>query len=200
MNPRARVVPIAFALLVTLLLPASGLAQDDPKSGPRPQPPPAPGTPAGAPHYQGRSAGQAEVGEPAPDFELDSTTGRPIRLSSYRGRWVLMVFGDRKETVAPMARVAARLDSAGIHLLGICNEKSYFLESYARRSKFPFPLLADVTREISDLYGLYDARERFVLPGFILIGPRGTVHFALLGQTLPPEDVARLARYVAARP
>ncbi len=34
----------------------------------------------------GGSALAAEVGDPAPDFRLKSTTGRPIALSDYRGK------------------------------------------------------------------------------------------------------------------
>ena len=200
MKTRALMVPFAMSVLMALPCPTAGFAQESSKQAPRIQQPPPPPNSTGSPQFQSRAGGEAEVGERAPDFELDGSNGRPVKLSSYRGRWVVLVFGDRKETVAPMAAVAASLDSSGISLLGVCNEKSYFLEAFARRKRFPFPILADVTREISDMYGLYDSRDRSVLPGFIMIGPRGTVRFALLGQSLPAEDVARLARYVSARP
>lgn len=36
--------------------------------------------------FHGASALAAEVGEPAPDFRLKSTTGKPIALSDYRGK------------------------------------------------------------------------------------------------------------------
>jgi peroxiredoxin len=199
MTLRAHFALLALSLCVAASTIAPAGAQDVSKTGPRPQQP-GPATTSGSPQFQSRIEGLASVGELAPDFELDASTGRPLRLWSYRGRWVLLVFGDRKETVAPMASVAANLDSARIQLIGVCNEKAYFLEAYAKQRRFPFPLLADVTREISDMYGLYDSRERFVLPGFVLIDPRGTVQFAILGQTLPAADIARLARYVAARP
>jgi len=200
MKTRAVVATLLSSLILAGALAGTARAQDDAKTGPRPQAPPSAGTPPGSPQFQSRISGEAAVGERAPDFELDGSQGRPVRMSSYRGHWLVLVFGDRKETVAPMAEVAASLDSAGIRVLGVCNEKSYFLEAFARQQKFPFPLLADVTREISDMYGLYDSRERFVLPGFVMIGPSGIVRFALLGQKLPPADVARLAKYVAARP
>ena len=156
--------------------------------------------PHGEPQFQSRISGDVAVGEPAPDFELDASDGRHLQLSSLRGRWVILVFGDRKETVAPMAQVAASLDSAGITLVGVCNEKTYFLASFVKQARFPFPILSDVTREISAMYGLDDSRERSVQPGFVMIEPHGNVRFALLGETLPPADVARLARFVAARP
>lgn len=33
-----------------------------------------------------------QEGEPAPDFELTDTRGRPIRLSQFRGRPVVLAF------------------------------------------------------------------------------------------------------------
>jgi cytochrome oxidase Cu insertion factor (SCO1/SenC/PrrC family) len=37
-------------------------------------------------------AGAAEVGQPAPDFELDSSRGGKIKLSNLRGKNVLINF------------------------------------------------------------------------------------------------------------
>ena len=195
--PLAVVVSSLILLAAALLFPGASLAQKD---GPRPDGPPGPPKTSGSPQFQVRISGDVMVGEGAPDFELDGSHARSVRLVDYRGKWVLLVFGDRKETVAPMREVHQQLDAVGIGMLGICNEKSYFLEAYAKQSNFPFLLLADITREISDMYGLYDSKDRFVEPGFELLDPNGVVRFAILGKILPPPDVARLARYVAARP
>jgi peroxiredoxin Q/BCP len=135
----------------------------------------------------------------APDFELPGSAGKQVKLSSYRGHWLILAFGDRKETVSPLREVCAELDSSGIHLLGVCAEKTYFLSSFVNRESFPFTILADDTREISDLYGLYESRERKVLPGYILINPKGEIRLSMLGQTLPPGDVARVVKYVTTR-
>lgn len=199
MRRAPHVVSPLFAVGFTVALAATAFAQVGLKEPPRQSPSPAT-SPRGEPQFQSRISGDVAVGEPAPDFELDASDGRHLQLSSMRGRWVILVFGDRKETVAPMASVAASLDSSGISLVGICNEKTYFLAAYVKQTRFPFPILSDVTREISAMYGLDDPRERSVQPGFVMIEPSGNVRFALLGETLPPADVARLALFVAGRP
>jgi len=193
------VISPLFAVCFTVVLVSGASAQVGLKEPPRQSPSPAV-TPRGEPQFQNRISGDVAVGELAPDFELDASDGRHLQLSSLRGHWVILVFGDRKEMVAPMAEVAASLDSSGIALVGVCNEKTYFLASYVKQTRFPFPILSDVTREISAMYGLDDARERSVQPGFVMIEPHGNVRFALLGETLPPRDVARLALFVAGRP
>ena len=199
MRRAPHVVSPLFASCLALVLTVPAHGQVGLKEPPRQSASPAT-SPHGEPQFQSRISGDVAVGELAPDFELDASDGRHVQLSSLRGRWVILVFGDRKETVAPMASVAATLDSAGISVLGVCNEKTYFLASYVKQTRFPFPILSDVTREISAMYGLDDSRERSVQPGFVMIEPGGNVRFALLGETLPPGDVARLALYVAGRP
>ena len=199
MRRAPHVISPLFAVALTVALASAAVAQVGLKEPPRQSASPAV-VPHGEPQFQNRISGDVAVGELAPDFELDASDGRHLQLSSLRGRWVMLVFGDRKETVAPMAQVAGTLDSSGISVVGICNEKTYFLASFVKNTRFPFPILSDVTREISAMYGLDDPRERSVQPGFVMIEPRGNVRFALLGETLPPDDVARLARFVVARP
>lgn len=194
-----RVLSLSLVLCLTLSAAAARAQGKEPPPPPRQQPQ-GPATSSGAPQFSPHIYGEAEVGEKAPDFELDGSESKPVKLSAYRGRWVILAFGDRKETVAPVREVAAKLDSAGIALLGICNEKAYFLVAFAKNTRFPFLLLADVTREVSAMYGLEDSHAREVLPGYVMIDPKGDVQFALLGQSIPPADLARLARYVAARP
>jgi peroxiredoxin len=188
----------ALLLLAAIGMSASAWAQADSKETPRKEPPPV-HPPTGAPQFRARITGDVIVGELAPDFELDGSSGKPVKLSSYRGRWLLLVFGDRKEALTPLRESYADLDSMDMHIVGVCAEKAYNLVAFAKHEAFPFMLLADVTREISDMYGLYDAQERKVLPGFLVINPAGEVRLALLGQSLPPADVVRLAKYVASQ-
>ena len=193
---------VAGSLLVLLTLsgPGAAFAQGGGKEPPRPDAPGGSSTPSGSPQLRPRASGEVQAGERAPDFELDGSHGKPVRLSSLRGRWTLVAFGDRKEDVAPLRAVSGGLDSSGIRVVGVCAEKAYFLEAYAKQRQFPFLLLADVTREVSDMYGLYDSRERTVLPGYILLEPDGDIALELLGQSLPPVDIAKLVRYISARP
>jgi peroxiredoxin len=78
--------------------------------------------------------------------------------------------------------------------LGVCPEKARTLESLAARDSLPILWLADVTGEVSALYGFYDFGSSRILPGFVLMDPQGIVRLSLVGQSVPAEDVARLVR------
>jgi peroxiredoxin len=139
--------------------------------------------------------GSAYLGEAAPDFELEASTGATLRLSRQRATWVLLVFGGRKEDLAPLNTEVVELRSIGVEMIGVCDEKAYHLRSFAEQGKMKFPLLADVTGEISALYGLYDTPRATTSPGFFLIDTTGVVRMALLGQHIPGKDMTSLARF-----
>jgi peroxiredoxin Q/BCP len=137
---------------------------------------------------------QVYVGEPAPDFELDGSQGRPVRLAHLKGYWVLLVFADRRADLEPLNEIEPDLRHLGVRPYGVCADKAYGLKSYADRQRLPVVLLSDVTGEISQVYGLYDTRMRLVRPGFTLIDPHGVVRMALLGQKIHFDEMLGLVK------
>lgn len=185
-----------YPLIVLLLLPSLAWSQEDPKNPRRPAT--APIDAAARPPRSGTSmmiTGQVIVGERAPDFELDGSEGHPVKLSRMRGDWVLLVFSDRKESPAELRGGYEDLARQGMKIVGVCNEKPGNLKSFAEKTALPFVLLGDVTGEISAMYGLHDRLRSATLPGFVVIDRDGKVRMAMLGQQLPAEDIARLARF-----
>jgi len=176
-----------------LALPSQALAQKEERPA---TPPQVSAPPEGGPApTRVRIRGEIVIGDRAPDFELDASTGRPLRLATLRGDWVLLVFDSRKEDVAAMRRVNDDLRTLGVKPVGICDEKAYHLVSFAKRESFPYPLLADPTGEISAVYGLFDGERSTTGPGFVLLDREGIVRMALLGQRFPAEDVLHLVRF-----
>lgn len=146
-------------------------------------------------HSTQRIRGSVFTGEMAPDFELPGSGGRLMKLSELRGAWTLLVFSERKEGMAPLASIREELEAMNVRMLGVCDEKAYHLVSYSQQSRPGFPILGDVTNEISALYGLYDSQRRTTEPGFFLIDVDGKVRMALLGQQVRPADMKSLVRY-----
>jgi peroxiredoxin Q/BCP len=179
-----------------VLVPALALAQDEGTGrNPPPAPPSGPPRDARSPTFNSEIGGQVVIGERAPDFELDGSDGRKTRLAQLRGDWVLLVFGGRKEELADLTKVVEESRTMGLRIVGIVHEKTYFLRGWAERSRLPFLMLADDTKEIAATYGLYDSERRTIASGFVLLDRDGVVRLALLGQKLPADQILRLARY-----
>ena len=101
-----------------------------------------------------------QVGEPAPDFQLDGTDG-PFRLSEKRGRWVVLLFypADRT-TVCTRQFCSYRDDSEQINRLdatvvGISPQSIESHRKWAREQGLTVPLLADPGARVARLYGAY---------------------------------------------
>jgi peroxiredoxin len=109
---------------------------------------------------------------------------------------VLLAFADRKEDLAPLANIHTSLRRQGVQILGVCNEKAHNLRSFAAREKTPFLLLADVTGDVSAMYGVYDYITQTTLPGFLVLDREGDVRLSLLGSQLPAAEVERLVEFV----
>jgi len=139
--------------------------------------------------------GQTWIGMRAHDFELDGSSGRPVKLSNLRGQWIVLVFGDRKDHFTGLKDVVAEMLQFNTRIVGICHEKSRGLESFAKQQAMPFEILADPTGQVCSVYGLYDHIHDETIPGLLILDHEGYVRMALLGRVPPPEQTARLARF-----
>ncbi len=169
-----------LAALLSLALAAPALAQDSPKS-----PPTAPGIeregPTRNPHAQLGMSGRVYVGDLAPDFELDGSRGVSVRLSRLRGDWLLLVFSDRRDQFVSVRGIEPDL-------------RARTLDNYAARDSVPL-MLADVTGEVSTMFGLFDTLHQRTVPGFLVLDRAGVVRIAFSGQSLPPDEIARLTQF-----
>jgi peroxiredoxin len=184
----------ALFVLVMLLAAVATRAADVPKPATPAAPSPTRDAPISPSSLESRIASQVYVGEQAPDFELDGSQGKPVRLAHLKGYWVLLVFADGRADLASLKGIEPDLRRLGVRPYGICADKAHVLKAYVERQRLPFVLLSDVTGEISQLYGLYDSRMTVVRPGFVLINRQGVVRMALLGQKVPFDDMLGLVR------
>ncbi len=147
------------------------------------------------PRVSPRVSGLVQIGEDAPDFELHDAQGRAVRLSTLRGRWIVLVFDDGRQALAPLAAIHRTLDSLDASLVAVCRDKGYTLRAWSQRESIPFTVLSDLTGEISALYGLSDGSTNMTSPAFVLIDREGHVQMALLGRRIPPVQIAELVRF-----
>jgi peroxiredoxin Q/BCP len=140
-----------------------------------------------------------EIGDRAPDFELDGTGGRRWRLSTHRGRWVVLAFYPGDFTPVCTRQFcsyrdgADRLDALDAAVLGISPQSVDSHERFTAEHALTVPLLADVEHRTARAYGVVGPGG-LVRRSIFIVDPEGIIryrHVALLG--LRYKDVERLA-------
>lgn len=109
--------------------------------------------------------GLPRLNEPAPEFEAVTTHG-VIRLSDFRGRWVILFSHPADFTPVcttefiAFAEIYPELQKRGVDLLGLSIDSVYSHIAWIRNIKekmgidIPFPIIADLNKEVATLYGM----------------------------------------------
>jgi thioredoxin-dependent peroxiredoxin len=106
-------------------------------------------------------------GEPAPDFELTSDSGDKVRLSSLRGKPVVLYFYPRDETPGCTRQACGLRDAwddfraRGAEVLGISPDDVDSHVRFKQKHGLPFTLLADPEHEVAEDYGVWVERKNY---------------------------------------
>lgn len=107
------------------------------------------------------------VGEPAPDFELPDASGTPVRLSSLRGRKVVLYFYPKDMTPGCTQEACdfrdrhAEIEAAGAVVLGISPDSPKRHGKFAEKYGLPFTLLADEDAAVAAVYGVWKEKSMY---------------------------------------
>ncbi len=145
-----------------------------------------------------------DVGDPAPEFELEGTGDRTYRLADYRGRGVILAFYPGDFTTVCTRQFCSyrdeeeRLKKLGVELLGISPQSIDSHERWVTENSLRVPLLADPALRVAKAYGAtlpggIVRRSTFVIDGELVVRHRSVKK---LGLTY--DDVGDLERAVAA--
>lgn len=107
------------------------------------------------------------VGDPAPDFTTRNQEGKPVHLSDYRGRKMVLYFYPKDDTPGCTAQACnlrdnyAELKQAGYDVLGVSvdGEKSH--QKFIGKYELPFTLLADTDKQIVEAYGVWVEKSMY---------------------------------------
>jgi peroxiredoxin Q/BCP len=136
-----------------------------------------------------------QVGDPAPDFELDGTAGT-FRLSEHRGERVVLLFypGDNTAVcTTQLNQYNGDLDeftALGAQLLGISPQDVASHEEFSCKQGFGFPLLADVDKAVGKAYGVLGP-VGFYRRSVFVVDKDGVIryaHRAVAGLTFKSSD------------
>src|SRR3954470_990935 len=130
-------------------------------------------------------------GDPAPDFTLQDADDKPVSLSDYRGRRVIVYFYPAAMTPGCTTQACdfrdnlAELDSRDYVVLGISPDKPAKLAKFRDNQGLTFPLLSDPDKTVLDAYGAYGEKKLYgktmvgVIRSTVVVDPDGRVQTAL---------------------
>ena len=109
----------------------------------------------------------AEVGDKAPDFTLPAADGTKVKLSSLRGRPVVLYFYPRDMTPGCTREACAfrdskaRLDKLDAVVLGVSTDDAASHVKFRDKHQLNFPLLADVAHAVAEKYGAWREKNLY---------------------------------------
>jgi peroxiredoxin Q/BCP len=130
-------------------------------------------------------------GDAAPEFTLPDADGKPVSLSDYRGRSVLVYFYPAASTPGCTTQACdfrdnlVELDTAGFAVLGVSPDPPAKLTKFRDAQGLTFPLLSDVDRAVLTAYGAYGEKQLYgktvtgVIRSTFVIDPQGRIDKAL---------------------
>lgn len=104
-------------------------------------------------------------GIPAPDFELPDDTGVPRRLSSFRGKPVILYLYPKDDTPGCTKEACnfrddySAYEKAGVAILGVSPDTSRSHARFKTKFQLPFPLLADEDHKVCELYAAWGFKK-----------------------------------------
>lgn len=136
------------------------------------------------------------VGAPAPDFTVMDHDGSPVRLSSFRGRPVVLYFYPKDDTPGCTIEACGFRDAHakfGRHatvVLGISPDGPRSHAKFRGKYGLPFSLLADENHAVAELYGAWREKSMY-----------GKRYMGIARSTFVIDAVGRIARvFTAVKP
>jgi peroxiredoxin len=131
------------------------------------------------------------VNGPAPPFTLNDLEGRPVNLTDYRGKIVLLNFWAnwcepcKKEMPEMQTAYEQHKDQAFVVLAVNFGGNADQASSFAHHGRLTFPILLDPGVKVAARYGVVS------LPISFFIDPNGMIKEQVFGGTLTAESISK---------
>lgn len=131
-----------------------------------------------------------QVGKPAPKFTLEALVGdkfQNVSLDDYKDKWVVFFFYPLDFTfVCPteILEFSKRVDEfkkLNAEVLGCSIDSVYSHKAWIQDlGQLNYPLLSDMTRDVSRDYGILIEEKGIALRGLYIIDPKGNLRYEVV--------------------
>lgn len=110
---------------------------------------------------------QLQIGKQAPDFELLASDGRRVKLSDFRGKYVVLYFYPKDMTPGCTAQAcdfrdhAEQFDQLDAVIIGVSPDPIERHQKFIEKYNLPFLLLSDTEHEVAEKYGVWQLKKMF---------------------------------------
>lgn len=155
------------------------------------------------------------VGQPFPAFKMQATVSTDVKTAfkeidnkSYKDKWLVVFFWPKDFTficpteIAEFGKMNKEYNDRDAQILG-CSTDSEFVHMAWRQHKeelknLPFPMLADVKRELSTALGIIDPNEGVAQRATYIVDPQGIVRFVMVMDMEVGRNVKEVLRVLDA--
>jgi len=108
-----------------------------------------------------------QAGDKAPDFKTNDQDGNEVKLSSFKGKKVVLYFYPKDMTPGCTAQACdlrdnyKALQKAGYEVLGISSDDEKAHKKFIAKEKLPFTLLADTDKSVHAKYGTWVEKSMY---------------------------------------
>jgi thioredoxin-dependent peroxiredoxin len=110
---------------------------------------------------------KVNVGDVAPDFELLSDTGEPVKLADFRGKRVVLYFYPKDDTPGCTTQSCGFRDNYPVIeeknavVLGVSPDGVKSHQQFKTKFDLPFLLLADEGHKVAETYGVWGEKSNY---------------------------------------
>jgi peroxiredoxin Q/BCP len=132
-----------------------------------------------------------EAGQTAPSFTLPDQDGKPVSLSDFSGKKVLLYFYPAASTPGCTKQACdfrdnlGQLATKGYVVLGVSKDALAKLKKFEANESLTFPLLSDPELKVHNAYGAYGEKSMYgktvqgVIRSTFVIDEKGEIELAL---------------------
>jgi len=106
-------------------------------------------------------------GDKAPDFTLATESGKPLRLSSLKGKPVVLYFYPKDDTsgctleAKDFSRLAPEFRKAGAEVVGISPDSVESHQKFSKKYELAVRLAADTDKAVANAYGVWVEKSMY---------------------------------------
>ena len=152
------------------------------------------------------------VGDKMPHFDVPAVVSTDadnaferITSESSKGKWKVVFFWPKDFTfvcpteIAAFGRLNGEFNDRDAVVYGVSTDSEYvhlaWRRSHPDLKDLPFPMLADIKREISSAFGVLDRKEGVALRATFIVDPENVIRFVAVNDLnvgRNPEEVLRV--------